>query len=285
MRRRIQINKHEHKWVEVPDEPPCVGCGNGNVLSLIGDAPLTLEPAGVCIGSYKMPEVVDLNIRVIRASCGPVPILVNDDASPDGERLAAICKAHSDVTLHTNKQRIGHTGGDVSAYHNAVVWAAKRGLKVVAKISQRWICTVPRWLQEHAGDLLASGLPMASQRCRGKEVFDLRTEAALLDVRQWNHGAILKAIEPRRYWKDSPNGLSAETIIYRALQDFMGGVYWPWRLLWQDRYAQMPGVLWHCANHEEEYRELAAAHGVTLPTEFHCEGWERDAEAGKYLYG
>lgn len=266
--------------------PVVPGRDTVGVRSVPGARSAPAAPFGVVIGSYGWPALVDLQCRVIRDTCGPVPILVSSDKPEAAANLAAICAAHPDVTLDTNPKRIGHTGGDISAYHKGIKWAADRGMKVVAKLSQRLLITRPQWIQVGAADLLASGLPLASQRCRGREAFDLRTEAVLLDVAQWNKPAVLTRIRPRRYWGDVPGkGLSAERIIYRVLQDLLGGIYWPWALLGESRYTPADGVVWHCSHSRDDYDRLAAKYGVTLPPDFHIAGWELEFQRGEYLYG
>jgi hypothetical protein len=254
----------------------------------VGAIPPDPRPAtvGVVVGSYKWPELIDLQVRVIRATCGPVPILVSGDRPEDYPALARVCAAHPDVTLSPNLERIGHTGGDVACFHKGVVWGAARGLAVVAKLSQRFVVTRPGWLQDGAADLLASGLPLASRRCRGVQAFDLRTEACLLDVGAWGRPEVLARVAPRRYWADTPKGLAAETVIHRVLLDLLGGVYWPWRLFGEERYARdSPDVLWHNHTPAAEYRTLAEKHGVTLPADFTCAGWEREEARGEYRHG
>src|SRR5947209_5743392 len=115
-------------------------------------------PCGVVIGSYRWPRLIDLQIHLIRHTCGGVPILVGDDCSPgfgpapppgsQFERLQAICAAHPGVTLWPNVERIGHTGGDVAACWKGLIWAQALGLRVLAKLSQRFLVTDPRWLQD-----------------------------------------------------------------------------------------------------------------------------------------
>lgn len=206
---------------------------------------------GVAIGSYKWPELIDLQCRLIRDTCGAVPILVCSDNPADAAAMAAITKKHPDVTLSVNPVRIGHTGGDVAVFWKAVKWGAARGLKVVAKLSQRFLVTVPNWLQGGAQDLIKSGLPIATRKCTGRSKFDLRTEAALLDVKQWGRPEVLRLIRPREYWKDKPAGLSAESVIFRALQDALGGYFWPWHLFGEERFQKYPGVIWHCSDFVE----------------------------------
>jgi hypothetical protein len=264
----------------------CEGCTDKRLRQ-----PFTPRPddarVGVAIGSFRWPELVDLQCRVIRDTCGPVPILVSND-DPDGHKaLAAICAKHPGVTLDTNPERIGHTGGDIAVFSKAIRWGAERGLEAVAKLSQRFVIDRTRWLQDSAAELLLSGLPMASRRCRGDAPFDLRTEAVLMDIGQWNRPEVLERIKPRRYWDDSPTGLPAETIIFRVLQDLLGGVFWPWAsLMGEDRCRRdAKDILWHTNTFDREYRSLATRYGVTLPAEFHVGGWEKEQEEGQYIYG
>ncbi|HEY1186303.1 MAG TPA: hypothetical protein VGE74_01540, partial [Gemmata sp.] len=110
---------------------------------------------GVVIGSYKWPELVELQIRLIRATCGPVPILVSNDRPEEHPALSALGAAHPDVTLITSPERLGHTGGDVAAFRRGVEWGGEKNLTVVAKLSQRMLFTAPYWLQDGARELLA----------------------------------------------------------------------------------------------------------------------------------
>jgi len=243
------------------------------------------ERAGVVVGVYKWPSLIDLQVRSIRRSCGPVPILISSDDPASAARCRTICAAYPDVTFQVSNQRIGHTGGDLAAFRRGLIWAAGRGLAVVAKLSQRMVVTRHRWLQDGAAELLASGLSLASRRCRGIEVFDLRTEACLLDVARWHTPAVLARLAERRYWDDAPRGLSAETVIGRVLRDCVGDHYWPWGLLAADRHERRDGVMWHHTHTAAEYSRRAADLGVTLDSDFHVEGWQRELAAGVYSHG
>lgn len=244
-------------------------------------------PAGVVIGSFRWPELIDMQIRVIRDNCGAVPILVSNDDPDSHSSLSSICNKHKDIFLWTNHERIGHTGGDISAFFKGVLWGASRGLRVVCKLSQRFVINRPRWLQDSAKELLLSGLPIGSRRTHGVEMYDLRTEACLLDIGWWNNNEVLNRITPRKMWADAPGGLAAEKIIFRLVEDTMGGIYYPWaNVLGEDRYKRdYPDVLWHCNTNEREYRELAKSHGVELSPQFHISGWQGELAQGKYQYG
>lgn len=242
--------------------------------------------AGVAIGSFRWPELIEVQIKTIRETCGPVPILVSNDDPESREALAAICSRFPDVDLDSNPERIGHTGGDIAVFYKGIRWGAERGLEVVAKLSQRFILNRSRWLHDTAGDLLESGLPMGCRRCRGAAPFDLRTEAVFLDVQQWNRPGTLERIKPRKYWDDLPEGLPAEKVIFEAFKE-LGGVMWPIaNIMSEDRYSRdYPDILWHCNTGEPEFRALAESHGVTLPEGFHVGGWDRELSKGTYSYG
>lgn len=244
------------------------------------------DPAcGVVIGSYGWPALVDLQLRVIRDTCGPVPVCVSSDNPDDDARLAAVCAGHPDAYLWTNARRIGHTGGDLATFWKGVLWGAANGLQVVAKLSQRWVSTRPRWLHDGARALLDSGLPAAIRRCVGSHGFPLRTEAALLDVEAWHRPKVLSRIAPGEYWTRREGGLSAEVVVEELIRDEFGGLYWPWDLVPPVRAEKPAGALWHNSHTRAEYDALARRHGVALPADFHVRGWERERDAGEYRYG
>lgn len=242
-------------------------------------------PCGIVIGSYKWPELIELQLRVIRHTCGRVPVLVSSDHPDSVAAIDAICDRDPDCLHLPNPDRIGHTGGDLAAFSKGIMWAASRGVWVLAKLSQRFIAVKPRWLQDGAAELLASTLPLATRRCRGKENFPLRTEACLLDVRRWNTPAVLKRIRAGRYWHSRPGKLNAEMAVHETLTSELGGIYWPWSLITEDRYQPVPGAVWHCSHSTEAYHRLAATFGVRLAGDFHNEGWQGDLAKGEYSYG
>jgi hypothetical protein len=269
-------------------EPDCRACADyaapDRFFPVPGD-----PPCGVVVGSYGWPRLVELQINVIRHTCGPVPVLVSDDCSPGFgppvepggkfDRLQEACARYPDVTLWPNVERIGHTGGDVAAYWKGLQWAHARGLRVLAKLSQRFLLARSRWLQDGARTLLESELPLATQRCRGREVFDLRTEAMLVDVTQWYRPDVLGRLLPRRY---AGTGKLAEAVLQEALGDCLGGIFWPWDVYTEERYHATPGVVWHTANTPGDYRDLAALFGLGLDADFTTDGWQNDPE---YLLG
>lgn len=243
---------------------------------------------GVVIGSYKWPELVDLQIRVIRSTCGPVPVLVSNDHPGSHDTLASICSGHPDVTLLSNPERLGHTGGDLAVYHRAVTWGSERRLQVVAKLSQRLLFTEPYWLQNGAKELLASGLGTATRACTGptgSPRYPLRTEFALLDVARWNSPEVLASVTPRRVWHEREGGWPAEQVIDELVRDHFDGLYWPFAGLPTVREERGSGFLWHHSHSRQDYDSLAKRFGVTLPADFTVAGWEQEYARGEYLFG
>ncbi len=228
---------------------------------------------GIVIGSYKFPGLIDLQIQAIRHYCGEVPILVSDDHSPDKEDLVKVCDKEN-VFLWENPKRIGHTGGDLAAFWKGIVWGGSLGLDVVCKLSQRFIGTSPRWLQEGAIDLLKSGLPLSTQECVGKENFPLRTEACLLDIKAWNKPEILKVLYP----KERKLPQNAEWDFSKLLNTKLGGRFWPWKLISEDRYELRSNLLWHCANSKRDYEQFASQFNIKLGDSFHTDGWQHDKD-------
>lgn len=243
---------------------------------------------GVAIGSYRWSELVELQIRLVRATCGPVPILISNDHPESAAALARICAAHPDVSLFTNPENLGHVAGDLAAYRRGVEMGAARGLAVVAKLSQRLLISRPYWLQDGARDLLASGLATSTRAAtglKGGERFPIRTEFALMRVEAWNRPAVLERIGERRYWHGRPGGYPGEQVVHDLVRDELGGTYWPAALLPTNREQVTAGILWHDADQRSAYDALAKQLGVVLPPDFHTGGWDREFAAGTYLYG
>lgn len=252
-------------------------------------APTDTIPAGIVIGSYLWPELIDLQLRVIHATVGRVPVLVVSDNPRDTGRLETICRAQGAVLFPSTK-RIGHCGGDLAVYYRGVQWAAATGLRVLAKLSQRCVITRPGWLQEVARDLLLSSLPAAGRWAVGPDRGpswgqQLRTEAMLLDVPRWNRPEVLRRLEPRKRYRDKPGGYTAEEQVLDLLRAELGGVYHPWGLLPDRRDAKADGLVWHHANTREEYDALAARHGVVLPKSFTVDGWGDFHARGEHDFG
>lgn len=225
--------------------------------------------AGVAVGCYGMPGLARLQVKAIRAACGPdVPILLADDASPHGAEFRAIADAAPGVTFWPNADRFGHYAGDLSVFWKALQWAATTGLRYVCKLSQRFVWTEPGWLDRAAADLAASGHATLMQRCLDGGV-DLyaRTECVLFDAARW--GAHYAEFTPR-----GDLGNPTELAVWHHVHTLFGGQFCAWAALPVDRYAAAPGTLWHGSHPAAAYHEYAARLGVRLGDDFHVAGAE-----------
>lgn len=251
-------------------------CGPGKCELYTADIeePETIR-AGVVISHYGMPAIVDLQIRLIRATCGDVPIMVGDDNSPNSDELAAICAVHKVEIIKVHRSRVGHAGGCVGSTFRGLHWAKRNGLKVLCKLSQRFLITKENWLSEGAEALVASGLSTFSDSCiEGRSALPIRSEAMLLDVNRWTQEHVLKVLRPRRVFP-----YSGEAIYAMALQR-IGGGFGVWKLLnGPDRSRKAPNVLWHVNTPLKEYKELAAKFGVDLGPEFFVAGWPKNEQS------
>lgn len=219
---------------------------------------------GVVVGCYQWPRLAELQVRVIRATCGPVPILLSDDRSPPDrwQQYDDLSDRYPDVTVRHNEVRIGHAGGDLSALFHGLLWAAARGLAGLAKLSQRCLLLPPYWLQDGVQAMLGAGLPTAGKP--GEENgnrFPLRSEAVLFDPGRWvQRPDVLADLGPRQL-------RTATELVVALAAEKLDGTH-PWALLGEDRMVRDEGVLWHCSATDEDYHQLAARHGLGLDWDF-----------------
>lgn len=239
-------------------------------------------PSGVVIGSYLWPSLTEMQIKLVMRTCGAdTPILIFDDKSKDTDRRREVCQKY-DVDFLTTEERIGHVGGDAAAFHYGLRWAKERGLRVLAKLSQRIFLTRPRWLQEGAKELLLSTLPIASRFASAHlpvvGEFPIRSEIALLDVPQWPESALA----PKKYNKSNQIDVTGEHLL---LSEIPGGIFHPWSEILEDRTDKRGHEINHWNSVRKDYEKLAKELGVTLDRDFHSNGWEKELARGEYLAG
>lgn len=223
-------------------------------------------PCAVAVVTYGWPRLMELQVRLIRETCGPVPILLVDDCSPAQWEIASLASRYAGVDFRAPPKRRGHLAGDLWGYAAALRWAAGQGSRVLAKLSRRLLITRPQWLQEGGGVLLRSGKSLASQPCEvDGHPFPVRSEAALLDVRRWSRPEVWARLE----LPPNPPGvlpIDPEAILWAVATQL--GATAPWPLLPADRRARGADVLWHDSHTAAEYEALAARFGLGLDADF-----------------
>ncbi len=238
---------------------------------------------GIVVGVYKWAALAEVQIRAVRETCGPVPVLISNDDPRIHADLERICAKYPGAELSTNPERIGHGGGDIAAFWKGVQWGRDRGLEFVCKLSQRFIPTAGYWLQDAAKALDLADLATAARKCDHPR-WPVRTEIVLMRVKEWTTPDALEFYKPRPFYFERAAGYDAETLIAELIREHLGGAYWPWELVPMAR-EQSGAFLWHHSSTVDDYRAFAARFGLTLPDDFTCAGWEDDYAKGLYKHG
>lgn len=234
--------------------------------------------SGIVIGTYDslgpngirhgVPSV-ELNLAVIRARCGAVPVLVVDDGSPPASQwaLRAVCNRYG-AQFISNARRLGHSSGDIVAFGHGLRWAAERGLKVLTKLSHRMILDIPNWATEDAERLLDSGYgTMTAALANYNQPSQVRTEAVMMVVPRWSSPDVLERYRPAHYpiWNES---YTADTIRQFIDPESRFPNYLPWARLRPIRGREAPPVYFcYMADADRCYQELAARYSVAWPAE------------------
>lgn len=235
---------------------------------------------GVAIGTYDSlhaagrrlgTEAVELNLSVLRACCGgEIEIIVCDDASPprSQHRYRQLCRKYG-ARFTSNRRRLGHTSGDMAVFHKALVWARRRRLRTVTKLSHRMVIDVPNWVQDDSEQLIASGLATQTQMLANFGLEQVRTECVMMVVERWSRSEVLRFYQPRLipYWNEFHTFQAVARLVdpRSPYPHFL-----PWRRLSYVRGFDRPPVYFRemDAEVEAEFRSLAARHGVKLTENF-----------------
>lgn len=249
---RCQCNARCHKYE--PEEP---------------DLPLvtTVPGTGVVIGTYGLPKLAEVQIRLIRQTCGQVPILIADDAAGVDDEFEQLALRYSDVTFWPNLERRGHYAGDLSVFWKGLQWAHVNGLKWLCKLSQRFLWTRSNWLRDAVESLQASKLPTMFQGCidNGTDLY-IRSECVLMSVSDW---------APHFRLFDRPRLFNAtEFYLWDLVYRFHASQFCRWTEIPHHRERPKPGsFVWHTCNTTRDYVAVADSLGLTLDAGFTVAGW------------
>lgn len=252
----------------------CINCPEYRVAQYTTPNPaLSVDGAGVVIGCYGLPKLAAIQVRMIRETCGDVPILIADDGSNRDNEFDQIVEQHPGVEFWPSDARLGHYAGDLSVVWKGLQFAHNRGVKWLCKLSQRFIWTETDWLRRAVDELSASGRATKMQRCmdagpgNGGRPVDLkiRSESMLMDVAKW----VPHFRDMERTILHNPTEFYFWGVIHRE----WGGTFDVWRELTADRYAKSPGTVWHGSHIPADYQKLATRVGLPLDPEFTTAGW------------
>ena len=157
----------------------------------------------ICIGSYRLPAFVELNIRACRAVFGSdVPISVSDSASPESGKVLAVTERLQTEYTHGVGRR-SHFNGDMLACVQALEFGQETGADIALKISQRFVpasigfkAVLETVFSNPTVAVAVPGRPVVSPRFRPKGAFYSRFPI-LTDVIAIRAGAV----EPAEVWR------------------------------------------------------------------------------------
>lgn len=234
-------------------------------------------PAGVVLGCYAYPKLAEVQVNLIRFHCGDIPILISDDCTPGYNNhqpfqdFVRIAKTYRNVFLWSNPIRLGHGGGDLTAFYAGIFWAKMNGLKWIAKISQRFLVDSHRWLQRWVDEVDSTGFSLSSNEClQGTHNFKIRTEACLLRVDSWYDAEVLNSIYPFAM----NNNQILEYFFLEQYQRYFGELFHHTSLFGPQRFAKDPDIVWHCSCPKADYLEIASRFNLPMDDHFDCEGWQ-----------
>ncbi len=96
----------------------------------------------IVIGSYDMPQFVELQLRSLPLLFPDSPILVSDDLSQKSAQIRDIA-AKFDAYYHCSETHRGHFAGDCQDAVNGLAFAEAQGTDLLLKISQRFVLCQP----------------------------------------------------------------------------------------------------------------------------------------------
>jgi hypothetical protein len=236
---------------------------------------------GVVVGTFAAVPYVHLHLESWRRHYPSVRLLVNDDASPFGKRLAELC-AHYGADFASNARRGRRTVGDLSAYTRGLEWAEPLGVDILVKMSRRFIplCDWVPGLQKIAFE---SQMATFSQICEHFS-FGFRTECIGFHCATWRAPA---AFDPIRRLVDANEPVFVEGFIHQIARDVAArdacaaakaymqahprlpdrNGYAPWELMSDRRVTRRDDLLWHDAAEEWDYWRAASTLGLDYSVE------------------
>lgn len=253
----------------------------------------------VAIGTYgpMSPAVVELQIRLIRKHNGEeTPILVHDDHSEEShdekvsaevaarqrQRLKDLCRDEG-VHFRSSPFRLGHGGGDLSAFWHGIRAAKKLGYPFAWKLSMRFMIDVPNWIESaltkwaQVETLFSKQFPnpivLSTHACGTPwPTFPYRTECVGMRIEDFDKPLVTcpkgGLLAPRSLGQ----GVIAEPIFAQAVYATGGGLAVAPDWLGHQRPVRRPGIVWHdVPGADKEYLALFEREGVDPGPYFHAD--------------
>jgi hypothetical protein len=227
------------------------------------------------VGTYAALPYIHLHLESRKRLCPHLPMLVQDDASVDQNRLAELCAEYG-VEFRSNEKRYNHVVGDMRVFLDGLQWANELNAEVLVKFSRRWVPLAP-WLPAMHDLLIESDAPTLSAQCIHHK-YGFRSECVAINLRCWadtDASAIIRQRVAEGQWQ------LVEAVIHQAamkaftkrsekcrlyeqqvphLPHCGGYIDWPW--MKNSRNRARPDVLWHEWAQPHEYHRALLQWGI-----------------------
>jgi hypothetical protein len=236
---------------------------------------------GLVISTYAAVPYVHVALESWRRHYPEIPVLVKDDCSPQRDELRALCYSYRAEFL-SHEKRLGWAAGDMSSLYHGLLWAQRRGLKFLVKMSRRFI-PLYNWLPDFSHLALAKRAATFGNECIQSKM-KIRTECMGLNTELWsNSGAVSKI----RRMMDSLNvNTNVERLIFNLsleVKEYLHRINGPlknvglknkshhpfeiWNLVPDKRTTFQPNVLWHNVDRACDYYRIAVLFGLNYSLE------------------
>ncbi len=224
------------------------------------------------ISSYRLFDFVHLGIKQLRKLCGPdVPILISDDHAVESQYIRQLAKEHGVEYMGSDKKR-GHFSGDAQSLVNAISFGVSAGADVAIKVSQRFIFRLPESIKvierAFAKPEMLIAIPGQPKRAFGsKAAKGFSNFAVLSDVVMVRPSIQIAA----RFLQLYRHRITTETVPWKTFIE--PAVHAIFNDVGPERSQLIPELTDHMdqanpiyfrryQNTEEQYRALAATHGI-----------------------
>ena len=230
---------------------------------------------GIVIGTFAAVPYIHLALECRKRFYGNVPLLLNDDGSPEGPNLRHLCR-HYDADFTTNSVRKRRTVGDISAFVNGLKWAADRGLDVLAKLSRRFV-PLYNWIPDLQQLAWKTQYATYSNECRYFQ-YGFRTECIAMHVGSWRHAPAFDRMQALVCSNESTfvegyvHNLAREIHQHNCKANREYEQRYPrspekdafglWELTGVDRTIRRAEVLWHDCDSSIDYARVARLLGL-----------------------
>lgn len=236
---------------------------------------------GIVIGTYGAIPYIHLQLEARKRFYPDLPCLVHDDLSKDFLALGKLCDSYGAEFVTTPKS-LGHVWGDTACFIQGLLWAEKRGVELLVKISRRMIPL--NSFVEPLTDLALRSQHATFSNHSVTWGFGFRTEFQGMHVRSYLNERLLQDYRnrvnvgnmhcglPEAYWHQVwAAGVCPES--GKAWEDANPsphGAYAAFDWMGTDRAQRNENFLWHNANSPKEYHDLATSWGLSYALkEFH----------------